>query len=71
VEPMPAALLDRVKRLLPAEDRQPEWGHPSLSTTPTRLAMQGLAARIELLEQAVRQIAAEVQEISPQQRRTD
>jgi hypothetical protein len=45
-------------------DAQPEWGSASLSTTPTSLAVQDLAARVEALETAVREIAREVQQLA-------
>ena len=70
MEAMSATLLQRVKRLLPPEDAQRRWGHPALSTTPTPLAIEQLARRVEALEEAVRQIAAEVQELSPQTRQS-
>jgi len=61
-------LTNRVSRLLPATDTdaQPEWGSASLSTTPTPLAIQDLAARVEALENAVREIAREVQQVATQ-----
>jgi hypothetical protein len=61
MESLTDALMDRVSRLLPATDAHREWGSASLSTTPTPLAIQDLAARVEALEKAVREIAKEVQ----------
>jgi hypothetical protein len=58
------ALMDRVSRFLPATDAQPEWGSASLSTTPTSLALRDLAGRVEALENAVLEIAAEVQQLA-------
>jgi hypothetical protein len=55
-------LMNRVSRLLPDADAQPEWGSASLSTTPTALAIKDLAARVEALENAVREIAKETQQ---------
>jgi hypothetical protein len=62
METLTGTLLSRVSHLLPAEDAQPEWGSASLSTTPTSLAIKDLAARVEALENAVREIAKEVQQ---------
>lgn len=64
METLTETLMDRVTRLLPATDAQPEWGSPLLSTTPTALAIQDLAARVEALENAMREIAREVQQHS-------
>jgi hypothetical protein len=38
-------------------------GNPLLSTTPTSIAVQELAARTEALEKAVREIALEVEQV--------
>jgi hypothetical protein len=62
METLTGTLTDRVSRLLPAADAQPEWGSASLSTSPTPLAIQDLAARVEALENALREIAKEVQQ---------
>ena len=62
METLTGTLMNRVSRLLPATDGQPEWGSASLSTTPTSLAIHDLAARVEALENAVREIAREVQQ---------
>ncbi len=53
---MTESLSERVTRLV-AEDKQ-----PLLSTTPTSLAIKELAARIEAVERAVQEIAAELSE---------
>ena len=66
METLPGTLMNRVSRLLPATDAQPEWGSASLSTTPTPLAIQNLTARVEALENAVREIAREVQQLATQ-----
>jgi hypothetical protein len=41
---------------------------PLLTTAPTSVAIRELAARIEALENAVREIALEVQEIATHER---
>ena len=64
METLTGTLLDRVNRLLPAADAQREWGNASLSTTPTSLAVQDLAGRVEALENAVRELAREVERLS-------
>jgi hypothetical protein len=58
---MANTLKKRVDRLVHPSKRPLEWGNPLLSTTPTSLAIQELALRIEALERAVREIALEVQ----------
>jgi uncharacterized protein YoxC len=64
METLTGTLLSRVNRLLPAADAQPKWGSASLSTTPTALAVGEIAARVEALENAVREIAREVERLS-------
>jgi len=59
-----ARLTERVDELLHAGDTPLEWGHPLLSTTPTSLATHELAVRTECLNNAVREIAFEVQKLS-------
>jgi hypothetical protein len=64
LESLTASLKDRVEQLLHPSKRPPEWGHPLVSTTPTSIAIQELALRTEALENAFREIAAEVQRLS-------
>jgi len=64
MDTLTGTLMDRVNRLLPNADAPPQWGSASLSTTPTPLAMQDLAARVEALENALREIAREVQQLT-------
>ena len=64
METLTGMLMNRVSRLLPAPDAQPKWGSASLSTTPTSLAIQDLAARVEAVEDALREIAMEVQQLA-------
>jgi hypothetical protein len=58
-------LIERVDRLVQAREALREWGSPHLSVTPTSLAIEQLAAQVEALQQAVREIALEVQRLSP------
>ena len=60
-EEMTDTLMERVERLVRPSEREIEWGHPRLSTTPTPVAIHDLALRIEALEDAVRELALEVQ----------
>ena len=53
-------LSDRVRELV----RSTEKHSPILSTTGTRAAIESLAGRVETLEQAVREIAAAVEELT-------
>ena len=57
-------LLERVHELLEAGKPPLEWGSPHLWSTPISVAVRELAARTEALENAVREIALEVQELS-------
>ena len=50
--------------LVQASNARPEWGSPQLSVTPTSIAIRELAAEIEALQSAVREIALEVQKLS-------
>ena len=62
----PDTLVERVDRLVQAGKAPLEWGSPLLLTTPTSLAVRNLAAQVEALENAVREIAFEVQKLSAQ-----
>ena len=57
-------LMERVTQLVPERNAAPEWGSPLLSTTPMPVAIRELAVRTEALENAVREIALEVQRLS-------
>lgn len=59
-------LIERVDAAIQAGKEPLEWGSPQLSTTPTSLAVRELAAQLEALENAVREIALEVQRLSTQ-----
>jgi hypothetical protein len=59
-------LIERVDKLVHPSNAPPKWGNPLLSTTPTSLAVRELAVRTEALENAVREIALEVQRLSAQ-----
>jgi hypothetical protein len=54
----------RVDTLIPARRPPREWGNPLLSTTPTPIAIEDLALRVEALEKAAREITLEVQRLS-------
>jgi hypothetical protein len=60
------SLVGRVDTLVQAGKMPVEWGSPRLSTTPTSLAIRELVAQVEALENAVREIASEVQKLSAQ-----
>jgi hypothetical protein len=59
-------LIERVEMLVQTGKAPLEWGSPLLSTTPTSVAVRELAAQVEALENAVREIALEVQKVSGQ-----
>jgi len=58
LETLTNTLMERVDNLIEAGTE------PLLTTTPTSVAIRELAARIEALENAVREIALEVQEFT-------
>jgi hypothetical protein len=64
LENLTDTLMERVEQLIPASEPPPEWGNPLLSTTPTPLAVRELALRTEALENAVREIALELRNLS-------
>ena len=64
MESLTDTLIERVEKLVPPKKPPHEWGSPVLSTTPTPLAIQDLALRLEALENAVREIALEVHNLS-------
>jgi hypothetical protein len=53
-----------VEKLIQRSKTPPEWGRPQLSVTPTSIAIREVAAQIEALEHALREIALEVQKLS-------
>jgi hypothetical protein len=57
----------RLSPRLRLDTRPLEWGNPLLSTTPTSLAVRELAARTEALDDALREVALEVQKLSEHQ----
>jgi hypothetical protein len=65
VESLTETLMQRVGKLVPPR-RKREWGNPLVSTTPASLAIRELAIRVEALEEALREIALEVQSLSGQ-----
>ena len=62
-ESLTDSLTDRVERLL-HPSKPLEWGHPLVSTTPTSVAIDELTRRAEALENALREIALEVQKLA-------
>ena len=59
METLTGTLLERVDKLIEAQK-----GQPLLSTTATPIAIAALAARSAALEQALREIAVEVQRLA-------
>ena len=57
-------LADTLNKLIRPSRPARKWGNPLLSTTPSPIAIQELALRTEALENAVREIAREVQKLS-------
>jgi hypothetical protein len=64
LESLTDTLMERLEKLVPAGEPPPGWGNPLLSTTPTSLAIRELALRTEALENAVREIALELRNLS-------
>jgi hypothetical protein len=60
-------LVERVEELIPTTDRERVWGDPLMSMTPISLSIHELGVRIEALEEAVREIACEVQRLSAEE----
>jgi hypothetical protein len=60
VETLTETLLERVNKLIEAQ----KGDEPLLSTTPTPVTIGELAARSQGFEQALREIAVEVQKLS-------
>jgi predicted sugar kinase len=66
METLTDTLIERVDKLVEAGKVPLGWGSPLVSTTPTSMAIGALAAQLEALEHAVREIALEVQKLSDQ-----
>jgi len=64
LENLTDTLIERVDKLVQASKVPLEWGSPLLSTTPNSMAIQALAVQVEALENALREIAHEVQKLS-------
>ena len=64
MENLTDSLMERVEQLDSPGRPPPEWGNPLASTTPTPLAIRELAIRMEALENAVREIALELRNLS-------
>lgn len=55
-------LIERVDELVQHPTERPRtWGNPRVSTTPTAMVIPHLVERIEALEEALREIALELQ----------
>ena len=63
-------LTERVDRLIQASKVPLEWGSPRLSVTPIPLAVRQLAAEVAALDDALREIALEVERLSVRVRLT-
>ena len=63
MESLTDTLIERVGKLVEARNAPREWGSPHLSVTPTALAVRELAQQVEALQQAVWEIALEVQRL--------
>ena len=64
LETLTDSLIERVDRLVHPSTSPPDWGSPRLSVTPTSIAIRELAAEIDALKNALREIALEVQKLS-------
>jgi hypothetical protein len=59
------ALTERVDHLIHrAGESLVGWGNPLLSSTPASMAIRDLAERIEVLEEAVREIALQMERLA-------
>jgi len=57
-------IAERVHHLVHPGGKRPRvWGDPLVSTTPTSMAIQDLAERMEVLEEAVREIALRLERV--------
>ncbi len=66
MENLTETLKGRVAEVVPVRDAPPQWGSALMSTTPTPVAIRDLALRTQALEEAVREIALEVQKLAAQ-----
>ena len=57
-------LVERVEKLIDARNAPLEWGHPRLSVTPRAAAIEQLTHRMEAVENALLEIALEVQKLA-------
>lgn len=64
MEALERTLTERVEALIEVHRRAANWGSPHLSTTPRSLALENLAAEVAALQEAVREIALEVQKLT-------
>ncbi len=64
MEALEHTLAERVEALIESRNVGTEWGSPHLSATPISIAIHNLAEEVTALQDAVREIALEVQRIS-------
>ena len=64
MESLTKTLVERVEQLVPTRDTPPEWGSALFSSTPRSVALQDLAERTAALEEAVREMAAALQQVA-------
>ena len=63
METLTSTLVERVQALVKT-DEPVQWGHPLLSTTPTPMAINHLAVHLAAAEQALLEIALEVERMA-------
>jgi hypothetical protein len=68
VQTLSSTLVERVQAFVQNDDSPIEWGSPLLSTTPTPVAIRQLAVQLASAEQALREIALEVQKLASEVR---
>jgi hypothetical protein len=65
---METTLIERVDTLIQASRTPPGWGSPHMSVTPTAMRINALAAEFAALQEAMREIALEVEKLSARDR---
>ena len=65
MESLEGTLTERVEAHIAVHHpEEPEWGSPHVATTPLSLRVENLVREVAHLEEAVREIAREVQRLS-------